>query len=80
MGLSNFPGPGSEIQWKGHRGLSTDFIAGALNGVAGGGFMVLSYRNQIRIACCVEQAVMDKAELQQLVGDMTEELNNLEEC
>lgn len=35
MGLSNFPGPGKDMEWNGRKGLSTDFIAGALNGVAG---------------------------------------------
>lgn len=43
--------------------------------IVGAGFMVLSYRNHIRIAACVENAVMEKEQLEQLIQDISQEID-----
>lgn len=76
-GLSNFAGPTCPIQWNGYQGLAADFVAGAVQGVAGVGFMLLTYHDNLRLAISAEEAVLDQNQAEQLIDFITEEIDNL---
>lgn len=79
-GVTNFPGPGIQLEWDGRKGLAVDFAAGIMNGVGGVGFMVMSYKDHFRICATAESAVLSRDEMTELIdlsGQMINELYEL---
>ncbi|CAL8085192.1 unnamed protein product [Orchesella dallaii] len=78
-GVSNFPGPGIEMRLNGKRGMEGDFFAGTLQGVTGVGFQVGSYQDCLRVSTVVDNQVMSKSEVKQMVSYVVEEFDKLYE-
>ncbi|CAL8085186.1 unnamed protein product [Orchesella dallaii] len=76
-GVSNFPGPGLEFNVNGKQAMEVEFCAGTLQGVTGVGFQVLSYKNSLRFSTVVDNQVMCKKEVEQMVAYVVEEFDKL---
>ncbi|CAL8084793.1 unnamed protein product [Orchesella dallaii] len=78
VALTNFPGPGMDMEVEGKKLLFSDSVVGT-QGVAGVCFTVFSLRNHIRIIAAVEEGVMDQSAAKQMLEYIAEEFDNLNE-
>lgn len=79
VGLTNFPGPGIQVEYNGRKAVSADFAVGLLQGITGLCFMVVSYNDYIRIGVVAESCVMNKKCLSALVDYVKDEIDCLNE-
>ncbi|CAL8130749.1 unnamed protein product [Orchesella dallaii] len=77
VGFTNFPGSTIELAIDGVGVKDVDFAVGGQLGVLGVNFMVLSYADHIRIGVTAEKAVMNKVEVKELIGSISNEINFL---
>ncbi|CAL8085280.1 unnamed protein product [Orchesella dallaii] len=77
--FSNFPGPGIQLEWEKGRVLTSDFAGGALPGVAGVGFAILSFGDYLRIAITANSAVMERNQVKELITFFNDEIAILQE-
>ncbi|CAL8138910.1 unnamed protein product [Orchesella dallaii] len=77
-GFSSFPGPGINISVKGKNVLMVDALGGIHNGIAGVGFMILSFGSVIRVSAMAVDGTMNREEVKEILGYVNEEFDNLE--
>lgn len=78
-GLSNFPGPGLKLEFRGRAGLGLDFCTGGQQGVTGVAFGVVSYMDKIRFGATTDRGLMEREELTEVIKAVERELDLLYE-
>ncbi|ODM91183.1 hypothetical protein Ocin01_15498 [Orchesella cincta] len=79
VGLSSFPGPAVDIYLNGKKVLLADGLGGLGDGSGGVGFLLLTFRNHIRIATMVVDGIMNREEVKEMLGYVEEEFDRLQE-
>ena len=74
--MSNFPGPGVQLELLGHKLVTCDAAIGLLFGAAGVSFQLVRYCQHLRISVLAEKAIMDQEGLSNLVNVVVSAIDN----